>query len=270
MVPNIISTTFELNLPKKRHLLDDSPQPEPCTPSAWFALRFQDQVKRFGSPFLEMRQSSCGGFSLITPVHINVDFFAAMLGGDAKLGHSVIYFEPEMQFYYREPTQQLYKTTSAEKLQNYYRAIILRCLQEMGSEVSKISMFADFRSDKTAKAVVQRAKSILAAGPDFFSATSPHQRIRGIELHERLARRFVEELLTSEPGRILMLQDAYATFCSMLKKQELNPLKRSDFKAVVTPLIRDEFNVGLRNDLVMGARAGIRGWKNVRLQSMPS
>jgi hypothetical protein len=269
MAPDLISTTFELNLPNKRHVLDDSAPTRPGTPSLWFAQKFPDQVKKYGCPFLEIRQSSCDGVSLITPVHINVDFFAAMLGGDERLGHSVVYFEPELCFYYREPILQLYKATSPEKLQTYYRAMILRCLQEMTSDVSKINMFAEFRSDKTAKSVVQRAKSVLAADSSFFSATSKNQRIRGVELHERLARRFVDELLTSEPGQILMLKDAYTTFCLMLKKQELNLLKRSDFKAIVTPLIRDEFNVGFRNDLVVGGSAGIRGWKNVRLQAVP-
>src|SRR5208283_1679102 len=102
-----------------------------------------------------------------------------------------------------------------------------------------------FRSDKNARAVTNRAKSILAASQDFFSATSPHQRIRGIELHERLARKFVDELLTADSGQILMLHDAYSAFCSLLKQSELEPLKRSDFKAIVSPLIRDEFDVAL-------------------------
>jgi hypothetical protein len=94
--------------------------------------------------------------------------------------------------------------------------------------------------------------------------------IRGIELHERLARKFVDELLTCESGQILMLHDAYTAFCNLLKQRELAPLKRSNFKAIVVPLIRDEFNVALRNDLVVDGRQGVRGWKNVRLsQTQP-
>ena len=79
-----------------------------------------------------MRQTSCDGFSRITPISINLDFFAGMIGGDFRLGHSVVYFEPEMQFYYYEPGQKLYKPTSPEKLQNYYRAMMLRCATELG------------------------------------------------------------------------------------------------------------------------------------------
>jgi hypothetical protein len=117
---------------------------------------------------------------------------------------------------------------------------MMKCAQEMPAQVHKLNLFHEFRSDKTAKAVVNRAKSVLAADSSFFSATSLHQRIRGIELHERLARKFVDELLTADSGQILMLHDAYSAFCSMLKKRELEPLKRSDFKAIVAPLIRSD------------------------------
>ena len=145
--------------------------------------------------------------------------------------------------------------------------MLIKCAEELSGSVDIFKLFLEFRSDQTTKAIIQRAKSILAADQEFFSATSPHQRIRGNELHERLARRFVEDLLTSEPGQILMLHDAYTTFCSMLKQHELAPLKRSDFKAMVVPMIRDEFNVALRNDLVVDERSGVRGWKNVKMIS---
>ena len=81
----------------------------------------------------------------------------------------------------------------------------------------------------------------------------------------------MDELLSVESGKVLMLADAYLAFCKLLKQRELEPVKRSDFKAMVVPLIRDEFDVCLRNDLVVDGRQGIRGWKDVGLsQTMPS
>ena len=89
-------------------------------------------------------------------------------------------------------------------------------------------------------------------------------------LHERVARRFVDELLTSEPGQILRLADAYAVFRSLLKQRDLPDIKRSEFKAVVAPLIREQFSVALRNDLPGLDGSGVRGWKGVRLvQAVP-
>jgi hypothetical protein len=52
----------------------------------------------------------------------------------------------------------------------------------------------------------------------------------------------------------------------LLKERDLPDIKRSDFKAVVVPLIKDQFNVCLRNDL---DGAGVRGWKGVAIQSLP-
>jgi hypothetical protein len=245
----------------------DEPQ-KPKTPNELFGQRYKRQVERFGSPFLELVEPLDAYSVQVLPITINIDFFAAVLGGRADLGHSVVYFEPDMLFYYLD-TDDVYKATTADKLANQYRALLMKCCQDMPANVHKLNLVHEWRSDNVAKQVVNRAKSILAADSSFFSATSNKQRIRGIELHERLARRFVDELLTSEPGQILKLQDAYTTFCSILKKQELNQLKRSDFKAIVTPLIRDQFNIGFRNDLVVDGRAGTRGWKNMRLQAMP-
>lgn len=241
----------------------------PKTPSEWFADKFPEHIKQWGCPMLEMRQTTCDGFTHITPISINVDFFASIFS-DSRIGMSVIYLESEMQFYYHEPLQNIYKPTSPEKLQNLYRAMLLRCAQELNGEVDKLNMFAEFRSDKIAKQVTQRAKSILACSSDYFSATSPHQRIKGPELYERIARVFVDDLLTRERGQILKLNDAYLFFRALLKQRDLPDIKRSDFKAVVAPLIRDQFNVALRNDLPSDGLSGVRGWKDLKLlQTVP-
>ena len=79
------------------------------------------------------------------------------------------------------------------------------------------SLFHEFRLDKTARQVAQRAKSVLAADSSFFSPTSHYQRIRGIELHERIARSFVERVLARVPGETLLLTGAYLHFCEYLK-----------------------------------------------------
>jgi hypothetical protein len=48
-------------------------------------------------------------------------------------------------------------------------------------------------------------------------------------------------------------------------------LARADFKNVVVPLIREQFDVALRNDLPRVGGEEVSGWKNVKLvQSMPN
>jgi hypothetical protein len=246
----------------------DQQPAHPKTPNEWFGHKYPEQTEMYGSPFLELHEPLDQFSVQVLPIVINTDFFAGMLGGRCDLGHHTIYYEPEMQWYFKD-SDNIYKPTSPEKLANLYRALMLKCAEEMPANVHKLNLFHEFRSDKTAKSVVQRAKSILAADSSFFSATSSHQRIRGIEIMERVARKYVYEWLSAEPGQILRLTDAYAVFRGLLKQRELPDIKRSDFKAVVGPLIREQFNVALRNDLP-GVGSGVRGWKGVKLlQTLP-
>ncbi len=243
---------------------------EPRTPNEWFAQRYPDEVAIYGSPFIELNQNLGQLTHQILPVSINTDFFAGILGGRKDLGHHVVYYEVEMQFYFLDLADKFYKPTTPEKLQNQYRALMMKCAESMPAEIHKLNLFHEFRSDKVAKAVTQRAKSILAAGESFFAPDSPHHRIKGPELIERVARVFVDQLLTSEPGQILRLHEAYTSFLGLLKERNLPVIKRSDFKAVVGPLIREQFDVALRNDLAADDKQGVRGWKNVKLvQTVP-
>ena len=80
----------------------------------------------------------------------------------------------------------------------------------------------------------------------------------------------MDEMLTCEPGQILRLGDAFNVFRGLLREKELPDIKRSDFKAVVVPMVKEQFGVCLRNDLPGDGLSGVRGWKNVRLlQSGP-
>src|SRR5437870_68137 len=72
---------------------------QPKTPGEWFSFHFPDQARIYGAPFIELREKHLHGFQTITPLSINLDFFAAVLGGDERLGHRVIYLEHELQFY---------------------------------------------------------------------------------------------------------------------------------------------------------------------------
>ncbi|CAM6004946.1 unnamed protein product [Sphagnum balticum] len=243
---------------------------KPNTPNTYFAQRFPQHTQQFGPAFLELMETDHDGINKITPLSINLDFFASLFS-DPRLNLSVIYFEPEMQFYYNSWFDPIYKPTTPEKLQNLYRGFLLEAAQSLAKDVNILNLFLEFRSDKVARQVTTRAKSVLAADSSYFSATSKHQRVRGVEIFERLARKFVEEMLISEPGQKLILADAFECFRKLLKERDLPDIKRSDFKAVIDPLIREQFNVALRNDLDRNVGGGIRGWKDVKLiQTGPS
>ena len=221
----------------------------PTTPSEWFSCKFPQQAQIYGCPFIELVEPLGDGINAITPLAPNIDFFAALLGGDSKLGHKVVYAEAEMTFYYHECRDQIYYSTSEEKLGNLMRALLIRCAEELPNTVHKLNLFLTFRSDKTIRSIIQRAKSILAADDKYFSVDSKNVRKKGVELYERVARVFVEQVLERVPGESLTLTDAYLHFLEYLKKRNMPPIKRRVFKDLVPPAVKNEYDIGIRNDI---------------------
>jgi len=240
----------------------DQEPPQPKTPNEWFGQKYPEQVEIYGSPFLELHEPLDQFSVQVLPILINTDFFAGMLGGRCDFGHHVIYFEPEMQFYFKD-SDNIYKPTTPEKLANLYRALMMKCAQDLPANVHKLNLFHEFRSDKVAKQVTNRAKSILAADSSFFSATSSHQRIRGIELHERLILRLVETMLEPKEGSILTVTQAYQIFCQMSQQRSLDTIKRSVFRELMRDYVRGRFNLALRHDVPDSENKHQQAWKGL-------
>ena len=234
----------------------------PKTPNEWFVQRYPDSYEMHGSPFLELVEPHPIYINQVSPISINLDFFGSILGGRRDLGHHVVYFEPEMAWYYRD-SDQIYKTTSAEKLMNLYRALLLKCAQDMPANVHKLNLFHEWRGDKTARSVVQRAKSILTADSSFFSATSHNQRIRGPELHERLMRNLVETMLEPREGACLTVTQAYQVFCNLSQTRNLGPLRRSEFRAIMRDLVSERYGLALRNDVPDAQNRQQQAWRGL-------
>jgi len=234
----------------------------PHSAAAWFAKRFPQQSEIFGCPFVELNEE-CEERQRLTPIHLNADFFAAVLGGDERLGHRVIYCEPEMQWFFLD-SDGMFKPTTDEKLGTLLRGLLMKCAQELPENVSKLNLCVEFRSDKKIREIVNRAKSILAADHTFFAPDSAHQRTQGPELHERLARVFIQQVLEKKPGEVVTLNAAYLLFLEFLKGKQMEPLKRCVFKPMIAPLIREQFDLGLRNDLLGENQRQTSGWKNLR------
>jgi hypothetical protein len=148
---------------------------------------------------------------------------------------------------------------------NQYRALMMQCAQDMPGYVQKLNLVNEWRGDRTCKAITQRAKSVLAADQTFFAAESPHQRIRGPELAERLMRVVVETMLERCEGACLTVTQAYQVFCRLSQQRHLSMLKRSMFKAVMCDLVRDVHGLALRRDVPDALGKQQEAWKGVKL-----
>lgn len=239
------------------------PKQPPATPSEWFARRFPAETKRWGCPFLEaVVEDVETGRKLVTAVSMNNSFFAAALS-DSQLGHSVVFYEPEQQWFYLNPRDQLYHTTSEAKLMVLLSALMVRCAEEMPVGVDRINLFVKFRAEDQLKAVVKQARSILAADSTFFSIDSPNRRNEGPEQHGRMARQFVGRLIKPQPGRLLSIGDCYEGFQGFCRNNGVEPVARKLFKELVVEIIKEEFEVGFRSDLKDTDGRYLRGWKGL-------
>ena len=244
---------------------DCQPNKKPQTPSEWFSKRFPEQASIFGTPFLEVVHPQSDGLDKINPISANIDFFAGILGGNKSMGHQVVYFQPQMEFYFYDVRDKIFKPTSDEKLGNLLRALLMKCAEELPDEVHKYNLFQEFRSDKTVRSIVRRAKSVLAADHSFFSVDSKNERQKGPELYERLTRVYAEEILERQEGSVLTLAHAFMVFQQFLKQRDMPHIKRTEFKAMLAPVVRDTFNLGLRNDVFdQTTQHQTIGWKGLR------
>jgi hypothetical protein len=82
---------------------------------------------------------------------------------------------------------------------------------------------------------------------------------------DTVAQVFVEQI-ERDPGQILTLKCAYDLFCNFLKQKNMPVLSRSEVKVMLGELIREQFDLGLRNDLISEASQVQQcGWKGLRL-----
>jgi hypothetical protein len=231
------------------------------TASQWFCAKFPSTAKIKGAPFLE-NSSISDGSCVINPVAPNIDFFAACLGGESA--KEVIYWGSECMFYYLEPIENCYYPVPDSKLGDLMRGWFAKAAQELQKDINVYHLFVTFRTNQVINQIVEKAKSVLLASEDFFSPTSPYQRRNGIEVHERLARVFVEKMLVVKPSEMVLVAPAYEKYIKLAKERDLLPIKRSHFKEMIKPLIRERFNAGLRCDLMVNGRYQV-GWKGVGL-----
>lgn len=258
------STNTKLELRTFGNPLPNWPQ-DIKTATEWFCLMFPTQTKVFGSPFLEQTGQDQYGLSTSSPLVPNLDCLAACLGGDERLGHRVVFFVPELQFYYLDPADQKYHATTDAKMGNLYRAMMARCAGEVKGEGHIANIFHTFRSEATVRSVVNRCKSILAADPEFFSIRSTNLRVEGPELHQRLATVFAEHFLQACPGSNLTVGQSYALFNRFAATKNMPAIKRRNFKGVMADVIQNTYGLGLRNDLVNGeTQKSQAGWRGLR------
>ena len=208
-------------------------------------------INRRAQELAEQLKSLAGGGDTFTFDDLDISVYMEVDPGTRRIS-------PEIEFQLSVSLEQQYL--------NSKRGYFQRCALEVQIEVNVYHLFTTFCQDSVIKTIVERAKSILRCSDDYFSATSPYTRVNGIEMHERLARVFVEKMVLSRPGEVMLVGLAYERFSFLAKEKDLAPIKRCVFREMMKPLIRERFGTCLRNDLVVNDRY-CQGWKDLELRA---
>lgn len=243
---------------------NDAPALPARSPSDWFARKFPELALQYGPPMLERVETLLDQDSQeITPVALNEEFFAAVLGGDPELGHRVIYNVPDLTFHFFDPREGVYCETSEQKLVLVLSQYLIRCAAEMPPGVRMEELFGQLREEAELKKVVRRARALLAADDSFFAVGSPNRRLRGLENHGTMARAFARMVLKPRADSSLTVSDCYGVFNEFCQERGLGPLDRRSFRPLITDAVWEEYNLTVRHDVLGANKRQQHGWKGL-------
>lgn len=239
-------------------------------PNLWFAQKFPEQTARFGPAFMDCRYEDMELQTRCIPAEINTDFFAGILGGDPRLKHQVVFHPPEDQFYFFDYREKAFCTTTPAKLELLLSNYLIRCSQEMSALVEIRPLMTSFRKSDVLKAIVERSKDLLECDASFFQGDQGYRRLVDGRIIEPTAKpsyeAFVEKVIVREDQATLTVTDAFHRYYSFCKSHQMSPLTRQEFKALVTEVIREEFQLGLRKDVPGRSGGQTQGWCGLKFR----
>jgi hypothetical protein len=255
--------TYQLKTMEPPSFFDSGKERKPSTPGEWFAARFPEQAKTYGPPILEAVYADDDHGNRINAVALNEDFFAGVLGGDKQLGHHLVFYLPEQQFYFLDNRTGNYTPTSEQKLLLLLSQYLIQCASDMPSNIDVKDLFIGLRDERNLRKIIRRARALLAADESFFGEKSPHKRIEGPETHTRLAKTFARYYLRPTEDAVLTVTECFDTFNEFCVERGLEPVNRRIFKPLITEVVRELYDRGLRKDVPGHNGRRQNGWKDL-------
>ena len=240
------------------------------TPNSWFAALFPEERSRYGDAFFEEVTVNLHGRPVKVPSVLNEDFFAAILGGERRLGHRMVYL-PGEGFLFNDPKVDAFCATSDEKVGTLLSNYLLKCVERMGSDVDSKPMFLQHRRPSVIAAVVKRAKSVLEAKREFFQgADAPRRYEEGrvfVVPQISAPETFIHGAFLPMEGCTVVVSEAYQQFLRYCEMESLLRVEFTEFKRAARELVQEKFQLGLRHDIRTPEGRQTHGWKHLRLLS---
>lgn len=238
------------------------------TPSSWFSSKFPDVKEWFGDAFFEETVVGIQGRPVIRPTIVNEDFFAALLGGERRLGHRMVYL-PGEGFLYHDPKVDAFANTSDQKVQILLSNYLVKCAGNMGANVDSSLLVKDHRRQSVLAAIVNRAKTVLEAHPRFFEGVNAARRYANGRVFQPATvsapEDFIHTTFTRSEGSSVVVGEAYQEFLRYCQMENLTRVEFTEFKRVAKELVLEKFQLGLRHDIRTPEGRQTHGWKHLRL-----
>ena len=243
------------------------------TPCSWFGSLFPEIQERFGRAFFEETVVGLNGSPLVRASVINEDFFAAMLGGEKRLGHRMVHL-PGEGFLYHDPKVNAFAITSDQKVEILLSNYLIKCAETMGRNVDSKMLVKDHRRPSVLAGIVNRAKTVLEADLHFFGGINGARRhAHGIIIQPTAISApedFIHHAFTRSEGGSVVVGEAYQEFLRYCQMGNLTRVEFTEFKRVAKELVLEKFQLGLRHDIRTPEGRQTHGWKHIRLLPDPS
>ncbi|NDJ14054.1 MAG: hypothetical protein EBY17_23155 [Acidobacteriia bacterium] len=218
---------------------------------------------------METTETDSNGLQLTRIVALNVEFFAALLGGDSRLGHRVIFYPPEGRFYYKE-VDGIFHVAAEGRLASLLAALLLRCAGEMPLTVDRRPLFVEFREEQRLIEVVRKSRSTLAVAEGFFGVDSVNRRAAGPESIDQTARSFVDSSVEIAEGTMrLTVGELFAAFLEYCRLNGVQIQQQGDrkLKRMVVETVNQHHGVRLRHDLMDSRGRCAKGWSGLMFRN---
>jgi len=234
----------------------------PCVdPNHFFEISRPQLVADWGWPFYT---TVVEGSQQEKIIGINSDWWGAFLGGDHRLGHDVVFFVPESQFYAFDVVLGCYVPTTDDKMRLWASQSLQN--RAWGQDASlATTILQEFRTRKVFDTIITTAKAILAADESFFHGRDARPKWGGVPKPgevQVIVDTFVKEQVEQADGGIMPLGDILL----QLGKTSAVSANKKELTQTVNDSIRSTFNRGLRNDLRLPDNRTVAGWKGLRLR----
>jgi hypothetical protein len=233
---------------------------------------FPEARNRYGNAFFEDVSVAPQGRQVTTPSVINEDFFAAILEGERRLGHRIVYL-PAEGFWFKDTKLDAFCPTTDKKVEVLLSNYLVKCAENMGANVASKVLFLEHRRPSVLAGIVQRAKTVLEADPRFFEGANAPKRVSNGRILEPSTpaspEDFIHSTFVPKEGGVVIVSEAYQKFLCYCQRENLTRVEFTEFKRVARELVMEKFQLGLRHDVRTPEGRQTHGWRHIRFLSDP-